>query len=301
MLSVVDGHAHVFGAAGETGRSVHPLTPPERTAPVEELLGLMAGAGVTAAVLVPVDTADDVVADALARYPGRFAGVAVATDAELGRSGADPVRALYARRARWPFGAVRTGWLGDPARPITDSPALPMLRAMAADGLVLWSYLPPEQLGLLEQLVRALPELRVVLNHLGFCPHDMRVDEHLRPRFDDPFPGELVRRLARLADAPGVHVLVSGQYALSAAAAPYADLFAVIRRLAAVYGPERLMWGSDHPWPSRVPGYGALPGLVDAALPDLDAAGRARVLGGTARALFPDLNREDIHRMGALT
>jgi L-fuconolactonase len=285
---MVDGHAHVFGPAGSTGRSLHELTPPDRSAPVEELLALMTRAGVSHAVLVPVDTADDVVADALARYPGRFAGVAVATDTELGRAGTAPVRALYARRARWPFAALRTSWLGDPARPIADSPAMPLLRALAADGIVLWSYLPPDQFVLLEQLVTALPELRVVLNHLGFCPHDMRVDEHRRPRFDYPFPAELVRRLERLADAPGVHVMVSGQYALSTAEPPYPDLFAVTRRLAAGYGPERLLWASDHPWPSRLPGYYALPSLVDAALPDLDPAGRARVLGGTARALFPE-------------
>jgi L-fuconolactonase len=98
-----------------------------------------------------------------------------------------------------------------------------------------------------------------------------------------------VARLERLADAPGVHVLVSGQYALSTAEPPYPDLFAVTRRLAAAYGPKRLLWGSDHPWPSRVPGYRVLRSLVEAALPDLDAAGRARVLGGTACALFPAL------------
>ncbi|MBO0878380.1 MAG: amidohydrolase family protein, partial [Pseudonocardia sp.] len=65
----------------------------------------------------------------------------------------------------------------------------------------------------------------------------------------------------------------------------------VTRRMAAAYGPERLLWASDHPWPSRVPGYGVLPSLVDAALPDLDQAGRARVLGDTACALFPQLRR----------
>jgi L-fucono-1,5-lactonase len=129
----------------------------------------------------------------------------------------------------------------------------------------------------------------VVLNHLGFCPHDMWVDEHRRPRFDDPFPGPLVAVLERLADAPGVHVLLSGQYALSAEGPPYADLFPVIRRLAAVYGPERMLWGSDHPWPSEVPGYRELPGLVETALPTLGPADVARVLGGTARALFPPL------------
>jgi predicted TIM-barrel fold metal-dependent hydrolase len=155
--------------------------------------------------------------------------------------------------------------------------------------LPLWSYLPPAQLPLLVELVGLLPELPVVLNHLGFCPHDMWVDEHRRPRFDDPFPDALVARLERLANAPLVHVLVSGQYALSAEDPPYADLFTVTRRLAAAYGPDRLLWGSDHPWPSEVPGYGQLPGLVRAALPDLGPDDTARVLGGTARALFPQL------------
>ena len=27
-----------------------------------------------------------------------------------------------------------------------------------------------------------------MLNHLGFCPQDMQIDEHRRPRFDDAFP-----------------------------------------------------------------------------------------------------------------
>jgi predicted TIM-barrel fold metal-dependent hydrolase len=249
----------------------------------------MTDAGVTAAVLVPLDGTDDYVAEVLDRYPGRFAAVAVATAADLSGSAGDPVAALRARRARWPFDAVRCSWLGEPGRPVTDSPAMPVMRLLADAGLPLWSYLPPDQLPLLEELVVALPSLRVVLNHLGFCPHDMWVDEHRRPRFDDPFPEPLVQRLVRLAEAPRTYVLVSGQYALSTGGPPYADLFPVTRRLAAAYGADRLLWGSDHPWPSDVPGYAALPGLVPSALPDLDERGLARVLGGTARALFPRL------------
>jgi len=86
-------------------------------------------------------------------------------------------------------------------------------------------------------------------------------------------------------------VLVWGRSPLSAEPPPYPDLFPVVRRLAAAYGTERMMWGSDHPWPSDIPGYRGLPGLVAAALPDLDATAIARVLGGTARALFPRLAR----------
>src|SRR3712207_7245721 len=57
------------------------------------------------------------------------------------------------------------------------SPALPILRYLAEEGLLLWTYLPPNQLPLLPDVVRQLPDLRVVLNHLGFCPHD-RSEEH---------------------------------------------------------------------------------------------------------------------------
>ncbi|UOY00129.1 amidohydrolase family protein [Blastococcus sp. PRF04-17] len=286
---VVDAHAHVFRPAAVSRRGVDELAPAERDAPVEGLLAHMAGAGVDAAVLVPLDGADDYVAEVLADHPGRFAAVAVGTPAEHGTAGGDPVAAFRARRERWPFAALRTSWLGEPGRPVAESPFLPVLRVLADERLPLWSYLPPPQLSLLEELVRLLPELPVVLNHLGFCPHDMWVDEHRRPRFDDPFPESLVTRLERLADAPGVHVLVSGQYALSAEEPPYRDLFPVTRRLARAYGPDRLLWGSDHPWPSETPGYRHLPGLVPAALPDLDAPALARVMGGTARELFPDL------------
>lgn len=287
--SVVDAHAHVFRPSAVSPRGTDDLAPAERDAPVEDLLVRMDGAGVDAAVLVPLDGSDEYVIEVLQRHPRRFAAVAVATPAELGTGEADPVRAFRSRQERGPFGALRTSWLGEPGKPVESSPAFPVLRHLAEEGLPLWSYLPPAQLALLEELVSALPDLRVVLNHLGFCPHGMWVDEHRRPRFADPFPDSLVQRLLRLADAPGVHVLVSGQYALSTEPPPYADLFAVTRRLAAAYGAERLLWGSDHPWPSEVPGYSGLPGLVTAALPDLDAAELRLVLGGTARALFPRL------------
>ncbi len=285
----VDGHAHVFRPSAVSPRGTDELAPPDRDAPVEDLLARMDDAGVTGAVLVPLDGTDDYVAEVLDRHPDRFAAVAVATAEEQGTGGGEPVRAFRTRQARWPFGALRTSWLGEPGRSVVESPFLPVLRVLAEERLPLWSYLPPAQLPLLEELVGVLPDLTVVLNHLGFCPHDMWVDEHRRPRFHDPFPESLVRRLERLAAAPGVHVLVSGQYALSAELPPYPDLFPVVARLAAAYGPERMMWGSDHPWPSDVPGYRGLPGLVPAALPDLDATATARLFGCTARVLFPRL------------
>lgn len=286
---IVDGHAHVFRPAAVSPRGVDPLAPAARDAPVEDLLDLMAGSGVDAAVLVPLDAHDDYVARVLDEYPGTFAAIAVATSAEMRTGGTSGVRSLRARRDRFGYHGLRTQWLGEPGQSVTDSPAMPILRYLAEQGLLLWTYLPPDQLPLLPEVVRELPGLRVVLNHLGFCPHDMWIDEHRRPRFDDPFPESTVQRVLRLSEAENVHLMVSGQYALSTQGPPYPDLFRVTRRLADSYGPGRMLWASDYPWTRDVPGYRTLLDTVPATLPGLDANGLARVLGGTARTLFPNL------------
>jgi L-fuconolactonase len=289
---IIDAHAHVFRPAAVFPRGVDQLAPAERDAPVEDLLELMAGSAVDAAVLVPLDAHDDYVSQVLAEYPKTFAAIAVAASSELRVGGARGVESLRARREHFGFHGLRTQWLGEPGHPVTDSPALPILRYLAEEGLLLWTYLPPDQLPLLPEVVRELPELRVVLNHLGFCPHDMWVDEHRRPRFDNPFPESTVQQVLRLSEAGGVHLMVSGQYALSTQEPPYPDLFQVTRRFAESYGPQRLVWASDYPWTRNVPGYRALLEVVPEALPDLDADDLACVLGGTARTLFPNLAGE---------
>jgi predicted TIM-barrel fold metal-dependent hydrolase len=287
---IVDGHAHVFRRADELPRAVDALAPAEREAPVEELLGLMAEAGVERAVLVPLATDDEAVAAALRDHPGRFAAVAVADAAMQGREpGADPVAALERRREGFPFHGVRTQWLGEPGEPLSASPMLPALRHMAATGLVLWTYLTRDQLGLLAELPSTVPDLPVVLNHLGFCPHEMRVDHLGRPRFDDPFPPGSLDPVLRLADHAPVRVMLSGQYALSTEAPPYRDLDPVVRALADAFGPRRLLWASDYPWTRDVPGYGALLGLAGQALPGLSPEDLAAIHGGTALELFPHL------------
>ena len=168
---IVDAHAHVFRRADELPRSVDELAPAEREARVEDLLARMAEAHVERAVLVPLATEDDYVAEALREHPDRFAAVAVADAATQGREpGRDPVAALERRRAPFPFHGLRTQWLGDPGVPLAESPMLPVLRHMADTGLALWTYLTRDQLGLLAELPSTVPDLPIVLNHLGFCP-----------------------------------------------------------------------------------------------------------------------------------
>lgn len=287
---VVDAHVHVFRPASVRPRTVDDLVPAERDAPVEDLLGVMGAAGVDRAVLVALEADDGYLAEVLRAHPGRFAAIAVADAAVQGRSaGADPVAELERRRAALAFAGLRTQWLGDPALPLAESPMLPALRWLAERGLVLWGYLTPDQLPLLRQLPEALPDLVVVLNHLGFFPHDMRVDGHGRPAFDDPLPPEHVDAVAALARHPSVHLMISGHYALSHGSPPYPDLELVVHRLAAAYGAERMLWGSDYPWIRDVPGYATIVSLAERALPGASAAELAAIRGGTALRLLDGL------------
>jgi L-fuconolactonase len=286
---IVDAHVHVFRPAGLLPRGVDALAPAERDAPVEDLLAVMGGAGVQRAVLVPLGPEDEYVAQVVREHPGTFAAIAVADDRVLGRTGVDPVAAWAHRRAAFPFQGLRTQWLGPPGAPLAESPFLPVLRRLAADELVLWAYLQPDQAALLAELPRLVPGLRVVLNHLGFFPHDMRVDAHGRPWFADPFPPGSVDAIVALAAHEEVLVMLSGQYALSREPPPYRDLDGVIARLADAFGAARMLWASDYPWPRDVPGYRTLLELPAAALPGASPAELAAIRGGTAAALFPHL------------
>lgn len=284
---LVDVHAHVFLPAHQVPRVTDELAPAERAETVEASWATQTTAGVTQAVLVPLAEEDDYIRETVARLPGRYAGVAYATRAEQGRvPGIDPVAALQDRRRAFPFVGLRTRWLGEPGRPVTDSPMWPTLTAMAEQGIVLWAYLPPDQLALLGDVVAALPDLPVLLNHLGFAPRDMLVDEHRRPRFLDPLPADRRATVLRLAESPRVHVMLSGLYALSVEPPPYEDLWPFVAELRTSFGINRLLWGSDLPWPREVPGYNTLLDAAVQALGDADTVDLSAVFADNARALL---------------
>ncbi|HVX33839.1 MAG TPA: amidohydrolase family protein [Solirubrobacterales bacterium] len=287
---IVDGHAHVFLAATASARRTDELIPAAREAPIERLEAAMEAAGVGRAVLVAVDRDDDYVPRVRRARRARFAAIAVAGPRELGQvDGVDPVAALERRREGFDFDGLRTGWLGRPGRPLAESPALPALRWLAERGLPLWSYLAPDQLELLLELPAVVPGLTVVLNHLGFFPAGMRVDDLGRPAFAAPLVAERVEAVLGLSRHPGVVMMISGQYALSAAPHPHRDLDELIGRCVESFGAERCLWGSDFPWIETEPGYAETLALVERALPGASAAELDAIRGGTALRLFPHL------------
>ena len=279
---VVDSHLHVFAAASDRfPRDVHELYPAGLEATVESLLAAMEQTGVDRAVLVPLSHHDEYVRDCLQRFPGRFAAIG------LQPPGAVDLAGYRRRRETVGLQGLRLFELGDPS--IGDPEELEsfaLLAELARSGDKLWFYGGEAQTALLERVLARLPELTVVLNHLGFWPAGLAVDEHGRPRFPGRYTAENLVAVERLARFPRVFVLLSGYYAFATDPWPYDDLRRVTAGLLTAFGPKRLLLASDFPWIQAVPGYAETIATIDAHLSDLDAADRDRIRGANAVDLF---------------
>lgn len=118
---------------------------------------------------------------------------------------------------------------------ILDPKLAPALEAMLAADLSFDALVKPRHLPAMLELVRRWPDLRVVIDH-GAKP------EIAAGRLD-PWR----EQMAALAEQPGVHCKLSGLLT-EAGDAPTAEAVApYARHLIEVFGPDRLMWGSD--WP----------------------------------------------------
>ena len=286
-MTVVDAHLHLFESVSEQyPRDVFPgLTPPERRAPMDEYFGYMERAGVDKAVIVSVSHHDEYARDVVATRPDLFAIVGV-QDVTV----SDQLSNYRERRRATPFQGFRLFNLDeDPSQPADRIAMFPVLQQMAADGVKLWFYAPVEQVLLLDRVLDHIPDLEVVINHLGFCPSiwdEIRSDEWGRPRFSLALPPESLSTIEVIAARPNVYVHLSGQYAFTQKPYPHPDLQSTVDAIHGMFGAERMMWASDYPWIAVEPGYPEQLALVDHFLPDLSASDRDAIRGGNAMRLF---------------
>ncbi len=286
-MTVVDSHLHLFESVSEQfPRDVFPgLTPPERRAPMDEYFGYMERAGVDKGVIVSISHHDEYVRDVVATRPDLFAIVGVQDV-----SASDQLANYRQRRAATSFQGFRLFSLDDdPSQPADQISMFPVLEQMAADGVKLWFYATEEQVLLLDRVLDHLPDLTVVINHLGFCPSiwdEIRADEWGRPRFNLTLPPKSLETIEVIAARPNVYVHLSGQYAFTQEAYPHPDLQSTVDAIYGMFGSDRMLWASDYPWISAEPGYPEQLALVDHYLPDLSEAQRKAIRGGNALALF---------------
>jgi L-fuconolactonase len=271
----VDAHLHLW----DLDRSEYAWLTPEhgllhRTFTAQEARAELDSCGIPAAVLVQAEDSE--------RDTELMLEIAGREDWVVGVVGwvqLDNPAVAEAQLDRWQrslaFRGVRHLLHDDPREGLLAAPAVrTTLRLLAERDLAFdipdaW----PRHLADTAEVARGLPELRIVLDHLG------------KPPYGTPAWSEWRAALAAVAAQQGTVAKVSG---LQPAAEPFTP--EVVRpaweAALELFGPGRLMWGSDWPMTVRAGGYVAawevLAGLIGELAPDEQDA----VLAGTAERTY---------------
>jgi len=272
-VTVVDAHVHLWDLAVRPQPWTDQFPALQRSFLLRDLEAVLDGQGVAAAVVVQAGDSTGETLDllALADATGRLAGVVGWTDLDAPGVAA-ALTALRAAPGGAKLVAVRHQLQVEPdprylARPGVRSG----LAALAAAGLAYDVVVSAWQLPLVTETAAALPEVRFVLDHAGKPP--IASGDLTAWRAD----------LARLAELPNVAVKLSGLVTEADWDSwTQADLSPVIDHALSCFGPRRTMAGSDWPVCLLAAGYAGVRATLDPALGQLDPAGRAEVLGGTA-------------------
>jgi predicted TIM-barrel fold metal-dependent hydrolase len=130
----------------------------------------------------------------------------------------------------------------------------------------------------LARLIERHPGIPVLVEHLACDHRPVRRDATY-----DPFASW--SDVPALAKLPNVYMKLSNMAELSRRPFPFDDVTPRVRELYEVFGPERLIWGSNYP-PSK-----AVATYVDSVryfreLPFISDAEKAQIMGGTIARLL---------------
>lgn len=259
-MSLVDSHCHVSRVWYE---------------PVEALIDQMDRNGVRQAVLIQIlGQLDNGYQQACLRdHGGRFASV-VAVDASR-PDACDRLAAL-----------ADAGAAGVRLKPEARSPGrdpLAIWRAASALGLAVSSLGNAEKFSSPEfhALLESLPDLRVVLEHLGGSGRPAATDAEARLRVFETarYPNVYLK-------VPGLGELAPRPAALPLPGTALAADVAILDEALERFGPERLMWGSDFPVVSSREGFANALAWTREAIGRRSPEALGPVFGGTARRVF---------------
>jgi L-fuconolactonase len=266
--AVVDAHLHVWDLERSDYAWLAPGHPLHRTFTPEEAHAELEAAGIASAVLVQAEDSErdtELMLEAADRHPWitgvvgwvRLDGPTLAEE-QLDRLCG--VRHLVHDDPRDDFLLLPTvrrslQRLADRGLPFDVPDAWPRHLAPTAD------------------LAAALPELRIVVDHLG------------KPPFGSDEWGAWRATLEAVAAHPNTVAKVSG---LQVPGRPFtvAEVRPAWEVALELFGPERLMWGSDWPITVLTGGYGHAWEVMSALVAELGPAERRRVLSGTATAVY---------------
>lgn len=286
-MEIIDGHVHVHRPGNPLPE--HPLFPTGWGATIEELEEVLEANGAAGAVLVPVTPAEEnfrFAAEACERPGTQFALIGVMDNAAHSRLG------VYDSLVeRWGTQGLRCSNLGGTDG--DDPRALeiwPLLEAMARHGHNLWLYPTPFNYELCLEVARALPDMNVVVNLLGY-PQPAALDQYVRDVHGRPTLPKMNldegrrERLLELGGLANAYVHFGGFFQYSEHY-PYDDLIGHSQQLAEAFGPYRMLFITDWPWTKTVPGYNKLLELTEHHLPGLSVEEKSAIMGGNAKRIL---------------
>ncbi|SEO67030.1 amidohydrolase family protein [Actinacidiphila rubida] len=271
----IDAHHHLWDLARRpqpwlTGPALDPIA---RTFRLAELAPLLAAHGIDATVVVQSSSSLPETRELLATAAGSGGLVAgVVGWADL----ADPALGEMLASLDGPLVGIRHQVQDEPdPRWLTRPEVHTGLRAVASAGLVYDLLVTPVQLPAAVETVRALPEVRFVLDHCAKPP--------IADGGWEPWAG----RITELAQLPNVSCKLSGLVTEAdwERWRPQ-DVLPYARHVLDAFGPGRVMFGSDWPVATLAARYADVYALAEQAVAALDAGERAAVFGGTAAQVY---------------
>ena len=273
MTAVVDSHVHYWRLSRGDYAWMTPDLPIHRDFLPPDAAPLFDAAGVDGIVLVQAaDTeAETHFMLSLAREDSRVRGVVGWTDMEapdapdrLAALAADPL--LRGIRPMWQD-IPEDGWFLHPEQD-------PAYRAIIELGLTFDALARVRHLPLLPHLIDRHPELPLVIDHAA------------KPEIAAGNFADWRRGMADLASFPHVRCKFSGLVTEAAPDAPAASIAPYAEALLELFGPQRLMFGSDWPVVTLRCGYADWWRQAHQLAASLAEADRAALFGGTAERFY---------------
>lgn len=274
MSSIIDAHVHLWDPArGDYGWLTPALPELHRRIDEQELAEHLRRAGVKGAILVqaaPTEAETDYLLSVAGRTPWLH-GVVGWVDFE-----APDVEQRIAERAQQPkFVGVRpmlqdiddVDWI---LRPSCGR----ALSALASHGLVFDALIKPIHMSRIEQIARQYPDLSIVIDHAA------------KPTIGNEVSRSWRESLRALASYPNVVCKLSGLLTELAPGVDPSRVLGCAEVILQLFGPSRVIWGSDWPVLTLASSYDQWYSLTQRALSPLSEADRNAVTGGNATRIY---------------
>ena len=276
MPGYIDAHVHVwtpdvqkYPPAADMDKS---KVKPDSFTP-EELFAHCKPCGVERIVLIQMSFYkhdNSYMLDAIRRFPGTFAGVAIVDPTR--RDTAYQMQQLAEQGCR---GFRLAGWGPNPEQYFAEAGIAAMWHIGAEKNLNMGLLINADALPTVDKLCEKFPDTPVVIDHFSRVGISGEIKE------------DELANLCKLARHKKVAVKTSAFYALGKKQAPYTDLLPMIKRCYEAFGPDRLMWASDCPFQVEN-GHAYRPSieLIEKHADFLSADDRRKLLRDTAARIY---------------